>query len=258
MGHYYTLTGDSCHEVTGKNGKVRPTNVRDARELNLVPSVTTIMDAKAKPALVVWLQNQLLEAAMASPFNMHSDHPAYWKKKMIQESRKVGEKAAKRGNEIHDAMEKFFVNMEYDDVEQESIPYVEEAIQLLLYTFPDYMWYPENSFAHVDGFGGRVDLWGADINNNCVIIDFKTKDKTDVRDMVQYDDHCTQLAAYQRGLQLPDNTRRFNLFISVNPETPGLCKLVECTKFDKYIDIFYSLLKLWQLTNNHIPRGAEI
>ena len=84
--HYYNKQGESCHEVVGKNGKVRPTTIRDARQLGLVPSVTTIMDIQAKPALIQWVQNQILEAAMASPFSEDDWHADGWKKHIINKS----------------------------------------------------------------------------------------------------------------------------------------------------------------------------
>jgi len=253
--HYYKWDGSSCHEVVGKNGNTRPTTIRDAKQLSLVPSVTTIMDLQSKPALISWLQNQILEAAIASPFN-DEWYVDGWKKHIVNKSREIGSRAAKRGNEIHDAMENHF-KVQSNKIKDSDLEYIFHATQLIENTFPDYTFYAEDSFAHEDGFGGRVDLWGEDINNNCVIVDFKTKDKTDVKDMVQYDDHRIQLAAYQVGLQLPRNTRRFNLFISVSPATPGLCKLVECTKFDKYKDIFYALVKLWQAKYEYKPEYTK-
>lgn len=252
MGHFYKPDGSSCHELVGKNGKLRATTIRDARQLGLVPSVTTIMDVQAKPALIRWIQNQVLEAAIASPFN-DDWYIDGWKAHIIKKSREIGDKAAKRGNEIHDAMENYF-RMQTNKISNNNLDLIYESTQIIENIFPGYVWYPEDSFSHPDGFGGRVDLWGRHAETGeCVIIDFKTKDKNNVKDIVQYDDHCIQLAAYQIGLNLPGNTRRFNLFISVHAESPGLCKLVECIKFDKYIKIFYTLKTLWQLKNNYFP-----
>ncbi len=249
--HYYTRAAESCHEVVGKNGKVRPTRITDARERGLVPSVTTIMDVQSKPALIQWLQNQILEAAMASPFNAEEWFEEGWKKYIKAKSREIGEKAAKRGNEIHDMMESLYRNGTCV-CSEEDLVIVNAASKVIYETFPTFKaWIPEASFAHTKGFGGRVDLYGHDSRGNYIIIDFKTKDKTDVKDMVQYDDHCIQLAAYQVGLDLPATTRRFNLFISTNAATPGLCVLRECTKFDKYIKIFNALLELWKAKNSY-------
>ena len=42
-GHWYTRGGEPAYTVTGKNGKERNTTLRDARTMNLVPSVTTVL-----------------------------------------------------------------------------------------------------------------------------------------------------------------------------------------------------------------------
>jgi (2R)-ethylmalonyl-CoA mutase len=49
--HWYSQDGSPAYRIIGKNGKERNTNVRDARELNLVPSVTTVLGLVAKPGL---------------------------------------------------------------------------------------------------------------------------------------------------------------------------------------------------------------
>ena len=62
--HWYDRQGNPMYTVIGKNGKERNTTLRDARTMNLVPSVTTILNVAAKPALNVWLQRQVLMAAL--------------------------------------------------------------------------------------------------------------------------------------------------------------------------------------------------
>ena len=251
--HFYGRDGSSQHTIIGKNGKERTTSIKDARELGLVPSVTTIMDVQAKPALMVWLQNQITEAAWQCIKSGHPTDEVDYKRHLINTSKQIGEKAAKRGNEIHDAMEGYFKDTNSETNVVKELDYIEPAIRLIHEAFPYYTWYPEQSFCHESGFGGRIDLWGTDNNGNYVIIDFKTKDKTDLKDFVQYDEHRIQLAAYQLGLRLPTNTRRFNLFISVNEKTPGLCKLVECTEFSRYLGWFSALHRVWVIKNKYDP-----
>jgi len=51
-GHWYRRSdGSPQYTIVGKNGKERDTTLRDAREHNLVPSVTTIMRIAAAPGL---------------------------------------------------------------------------------------------------------------------------------------------------------------------------------------------------------------
>jgi len=64
-GHWYTQEGEPMYTIIGVNGKERNTNLRDARLLGLVPSVTTVMDLIAKPSLENWKINQALNSALS-------------------------------------------------------------------------------------------------------------------------------------------------------------------------------------------------
>jgi len=50
-------------------GEPRPTTLRDARKLGLLPSVTNILNVIAKPELTAWLQEQAVMAALTLPRN---------------------------------------------------------------------------------------------------------------------------------------------------------------------------------------------
>ncbi len=250
--HWYNSEGESRHTIIGKNGKERTTSIRDARALGYFPSVTTIQDVKAKPALIQWLQTELMNAAIENPWHPENGQDvSIWKKQMLAKMREKGEKAAKRGTEIHGYLDDYFSKGVLPTSSRE---FIIPVIDFIDSNFGLDGWVSEKSFCRQDkGYAGCVDLHHPEKN---IIIDFKTKDKTDLKDMVQYDDHRIQLAAYQTGLNMPETTRRFNLFISVSPETPGLCKLVECTEFDKNWNIFYNLLNVWKLVNNYDPAEA--
>jgi hypothetical protein len=61
MSHYYTEKAEPAH-YEAKDGK--PTTLREARKLDLVPSVTTIQGIVDKPALTYWLQKQAVKEAV--------------------------------------------------------------------------------------------------------------------------------------------------------------------------------------------------
>ncbi len=58
--HWYTRDGVPMYTVEAKKGGQRNTTLRDARTMNLVPSVTTILNIAAKPALLAWMQQQVM------------------------------------------------------------------------------------------------------------------------------------------------------------------------------------------------------
>src|SRR6266704_951400 len=66
--HWYGRDGVPMHTVpASSNGQPRPTNLRDARKLGLLPSVTNILGVIAKPELTAWLQEQAVMAALTLP-----------------------------------------------------------------------------------------------------------------------------------------------------------------------------------------------
>jgi hypothetical protein len=255
--HFYTADGESRHTIIGKNGKERTTSIADARKLGLFPSVTTVMDVAGKPAVIQWLQNELLLAALNTPFHPHEFEADDWKKLMLRNMRAKSEKAAARGTDIHNKLEKYFTTGEIDKKDKK---YLIPVIEIINDTFPNSSWIAEARFTNKKyGYSGCIDLHKvANKNDKAIIIDFKTKDKTNLKDFVQYDEHKMQLAAYQAGIASNSECRRFNLFISVNVDTPGLCQLVECTEYDRYLNMFLSLNTFWQLKNKYDPRFGAV
>ena len=68
--HWYDQKGLPAYTIVGKNGKERNVNLRDARELNLVPSVTTILGVAAKPQLENWKITESIRCAIElTPFS---------------------------------------------------------------------------------------------------------------------------------------------------------------------------------------------
>ncbi len=246
--HFYDQNGDSCHSVIGANGKERNSTIRDARKNGWYPSVTTVMDVQAKPALLMWMQQQILQTAVEHPFHPDEWEETAWRKHVLAKTKARTDVAATRGTEIHNKLEHYYTKGYLDKGDEE---YITPAIELIDKTFPGVRWVAEASFVDKNiGYAGRVDMY----SKEGLVLDFKTKDKADIKKAgVQYDDHKIQLAAYQEGLDLDRNTKRYNLFISTHKDTPGAVHLVEAEEFDKSIQMFYTLLKLWILKNNYNP-----
>ena len=78
-GHWYTKDGTPAYTQLVASGKRkgldRPTTLRDARKLSLVPSVTTLMNLMDKPALTHWKIKRAVEKAL-DPFNFVEDNSA--------------------------------------------------------------------------------------------------------------------------------------------------------------------------------------
>lgn len=202
-GHFYTREGEPAYtqEVkTGvRKGKERPTTLRDARKLNLVPSVTTISSILDKPALTHWKIKRAVEKALANERGLDF----------------VEDNSAGEGSLIHGAIDNW---LETGDVEAEYEAYTaiaQKVFDEVGVTNP----VAERSFCSPLGYGGAVDLSCPASN---IILDWKTKvlsaEDVERGKKLAYPEHAQQLAAYREGLGMPD-AKCYNVFLSrTNPE----------------------------------------
>jgi hypothetical protein len=239
--HYYTRDGDPMYTVPSKkDGSQRPTTLRDARERNLVPSVTTILNIAAKPGLNVWLQEQAILAALTLP-RYENELESVWLKRVVQDSKSQAREAADLGTEIHTAVQGF-----YEGKRASAFPiHVQTCTKAIESHYGARNWIAERAFAHEMGFGGKVDL-------HCegIVIDIKTKDFSDPSKVVPYDEHLMQLAAYRVGLGMPE-ARCANVFISrTNPDLAVVTEWAE-EDLQRGWKMFTALLSFWQYKNQY-------
>lgn len=237
--HWYTRTGDPAYTVKNKEGNQRPTTLRDARKLGLVPSVTTIIKCAASPGLEAWKLQQMMLAALTLPRAPQETEESFISR-IQTDSKEQAKMAAERGSEVHSALESFFETRHVTSKFSEAVLSTESEV---VKVFGDLTWATEKSFA-MNGFGGKVDLHSKD--GQGVVVDFKTKEFTsETVDKAQgFDEHLMQLAAYRVGLEVPE-ARCANVFVSVTQ--PGLVVVREWTQEDlaRGWKMFNSLLEFW-------------
>lgn len=237
--HWYTAEGEPAYTVANKEGHRRPTTLRDARKLNLVPSVTTIIKAAASPGLESWKLQQMMLAALTLPRAPEESEESFISR-IQADSKEQAKLAAERGSEVHAALESYFETRHVTTKFAHSVAGVEAEV---VKVFGDLNWATEKSFAKM-GFGGKVDLHAKD--GQGVVIDFKTKEFTsETKDKATgYDEHVMQLAAYRVGLEIPQ-ARCANVFVSVTE--PGLVVVKEWDQeeLERGWQMFNSLLQFW-------------
>ena len=247
--HWYRAEdGAPQYTVKAKDGSDRSTTLRDARKLDLVPSVTTVMKVAAKPGLDVWKNEQLLLAALTLPRIDGEDEKSFIAR-VVADSKATGKAAAERGTRVHESIERWY----RDDKDVEHVDIckgVEEAIFNHFKTHPFQRWETELSFSNKLGFGGKTDLFSyPDANTPTgIMLDAKTKEFGPDDDVPAYDEHLMQLAAYRVGVGMP-NARCANVFASVS--YPGLVKIKEWNEeeLQRGWKMFQALLSFWQLKN---------
>ena len=245
-GHWYDREGNPAYTVIGKNGKPRGTTLRDARTLNLCPSVTTILGVAARPGLDLWKQQQVLLSALTLPKELNETEES-WLERVMLDSKQTGRLAAERGTAIHATIQAFFEG----HLIPEAIPMCRPVEDALNAYFGPQLWLPEHSFAHNElGYGGKCDLYvKANHVFTGIVVDIKTKEG-DLSKVDIYPEHGMQLAAYRMGFNMTQ-ARCANLFVSSTHV--GQVKLIEhdLADLDRYWLMFTKLLEFWQLKNNH-------
>lgn len=254
--HWYRLEdGAPQYTVKAKDGSDRPTTLSDARKMNLVPSVTTILKMWPKPGLEVWKNEQLLLAALTLPKRPDEPEKDYIAR-IVYDSKETAKMAAERGTRVHESIQKWYEGDKNVDHPQIAAAF-EQAVFEHFGTDPHENWDTERPFANTF-YGGKVDLCCSvsPTAPSGIVIDAKTKEFDEDSKVVGYDEHLMQLAAYRNGLGLP-KARCANVFASVTK--PGLIRVVEWPEEDlqKGWKMFSLLVQLWRIKNNFGEENAK-
>lgn len=246
--HWYTRTGEAAYEVPKKGGGLRPATLRDARKLDLLPSVTSIMSIKAKPQLTNWMIRQAVMSALTLP-RLDGESDEAFLKRVEQDRQAQGREAAEEGTRIHAAIEMHLLGL---PVDLRYALHVEGAKEALQSIDPDAEWLPEKSFA-AESYAGKVDLHAdsTEKHPDGIVLDFKTKDFSDGDKLKPYEDWGIQLAAYAHGLDLPHATR---YSVVVSRDNPGLTWVHPWPQesYDNHIKQFMLMLGLWCLDRRYL------
>ena len=249
--HWYRADdGAPQYTVKAKNGADRPTTLGDARKMNLVPSVSTILKVVAKPGLEVWKNEQMLLAALTLPRVPGETEQAFIAR-VVADSKETSKRAAERGTRVHESIEAWYEGARMDIEHRDIAEAFEKAVFEHFGTHPFQEWKTEISFADNMGYGGKVDLHCMPDEHAPlgIVIDAKTKEFDEDDKVEGYDEHCMQLAAYRYGLGIP-YARCANVFASVS--NPGLIRVVEWSEADlkRGWEMFQTLLHYWKIKNN--------
>ena len=240
-GHWYAQDGSPKYTIVGANGKRRNTTLRDAKKEKFVPSVTSILDVAAKPALENWKITQALIAAVNfDRGDKETDEDFINRCK--KGSKDIANLAANRGTEIHALIEKGFSGEDNNSV-------YEDIKEFLDCKFPNQTWIAEDSFCSSLGYGGKIDLY----SKSGIFVDFKTKDNLKGKDAssLAFDTYGMQLSAYAQGCGFDNNADRISIFVDRKDTNIILTHIWDKNTYDKHKEMFNSLLSYWKLVKNY-------
>jgi hypothetical protein len=204
--HWYQRDGVPLHTVPSAKGEPRPTTLRDARKLGLLPSVTNILGVIAKPELTAWLQEQAVLAALTLP-RVAGESEDVFAKRVVADSLTTRDGAADFGTAFHHGAERVARTLEVDPG---------NPLAPWLRHYRD--WYQANALklhwtervlVNLElGYAGTADLLIEHPIHGLTLVDLKTQGVKAQADGVRavpatYKSWGYQLAAYRRALGQP-------------------------------------------------------
>ena len=254
--HWYKLDGTPCHQIPRAKGSgLRATTLRDARKLQLFPSVTSILGIFSKPQLDKWKMQQVALASMRLD-RSEGESDEYFAGRIIDEAFQQVEQAADLGSRIHDAIEKHYEGVE-----------VPEDLQV--YTQPVFEWQAQKRIEFVErekvlvnqlhGFAGTMDVACRYGSDGIGVIDFKTKKTKPGVEVKPFDGQAMQIAAYGATYWGEQNLpRMFGANVYISTTEPG--RLEVSTYTPEMLMAEWEVYKLacaiWRHSKKYDPRRA--
>jgi len=259
LSHWYRHIGEGkvepAFEVPRKDGKgMKAVTLREARELNLWPSVTNILGVLNKPALNDWRVEQGILAALTLPRQPDEGIDAFVKRVVVDMDAQSST-ARDFGTAIHAAIEAELTRPGYRPE-----PEVDEFMK----SFRD--WAARNIIEihgaeilvgdPVLGFGGKMDLDCTLRDIGRAIVDFKTQRiKRNGKELnpTFYDEWALQLAAYRRARTLVTKQSAIVSVVIDSTEPGPVHTHIWEDDSGEHMAAFLHAFELWQYLKGYKP-----
>jgi hypothetical protein len=252
--HWYSRTGESCHTVIAKTtGLPRATNVTDARKLGLVPSVTNILNIKAKPALDVWKQDNAILAALNTP-RYPGELDGDYHSRIATVADSISKEAAEWGTLIHEQLEQYVTGGAFLGTGE-----------ILDYVAGYDAWHRANVVKVIDaeksvvgdlGYAGRLDLHaminhGGEVRR--AIVDYKSQKLKTKAKANFYREWEIQLAAYADCLREPGEPLPLLVSLIIPSDAPGPVQMKVWENGEGGLKAFKACFALWCYEKGYDP-----
>jgi hypothetical protein len=227
--------------------------VTDARKLDLIPSVTNVLGMKAKPALMIWLQDNAIKSALATP-RIPGEEESVWLSRIAKESDRIGKEAAEWGTLIHEQIEQYCSGGAFLGTGE-----------ILDYVAGYDVWHRANIVSVIDtettvvgelGYAGRLDLHAIMRHEGAerrAIIDFKSQRLANKAAAGFYKEWEMQLAAYGNCLRHNDVSLPLLVSIIIPSDSPGPVQVKVWENGEGGYDAFKACHALWCYEKGYQP-----
>ena len=256
--HWYQRDGQPLHTVLSGKGEPRPTTLRDARKLDLLPSVTNILGVIAKPELTAWLQEQAVMAALTLP-RLAGEAEDAFARRVVEDSLSTRDGAADFGTAFHHGAEQIAKTLEVDRADLLS-PWLNRYRDWFQENVVSCRWTEQRVVSNQFGYAGTADLLIEHKLHGLCLVDIKTQKGASrpgqsAAVLKPYKSWSYQLAAYRQALGV--EARCINLIVnSVAPETPVEHVWGEA-EMDAGWRAFRAARELWAIEKDYDPSLAK-
>ena len=285
--HWYYPDGKSCHSMPyadkKRAGESRPTTIKDARNLGLLPSVTGILDIFDKPQLNDWkLEQMTAEFQRRMSVLCGSSEPKEGvcdianrdfdalHEELVTRAFEQVEDAADSGEKVHKGAELALQGLSYDENQPILLPALKQEFPLKTFLAPIVAFVKEHGIRptghevrivnRAHGYAGTGDL-PMTCSRGIGFLDFKTRKTKPGKPVKAYETQVMQVAAYHAAHYgtIPsrsDFVCGCNLFISTTE--PGRIEAVwySAEEIAAAYDAFVHACGLWRFIKGYDPRVA--
>lgn len=244
--HWYRPNGEPAYDA----------DLRQARKENLLPSVTTILRAAARPALENWKMTQCVLSALTLP-RLPGEAEEDFALRVVADSNREASDAAAWGTKMHSICEQamagtvlWAVPVEF---EKHVISLLEWKGKYIKRVISTEKIVTSSSF----GYAGKLDLHAELTDGRFVVADFKGRavkpgPKTGKPKVAWYKEQCRQLAAYKHADGLGNDTELMSVVID-RASGEIFTKIWTGPEAEAGLKAFLALNEYWRHDNQYFP-----
>lgn len=247
--HWYQPDGQPCHTIPARSGELRPTTVRDARKLGLLPSVTNVLGVINKPELVRWKLEQAVLAALTLP-RLNGEELDDFARRVAEDSQSRVNTAADFGTAFHAGAERISNSLELDPADPLA-PWLQRYRDWFQVRCSRVHWAERVLVNPQLGYAGTADLLVDHQEHGLTLIDIKTQTFKPGLPPRAYSSWRYQLAAYKAALG--KDLKCMNLIVNSAAPEPPFEHLWSAEEIQAAQRAFLAAHLLWCEEKNYTP-----